>query len=157
MNKVRDPAFPVLAGLFLLTVLGSTVRYLLRPSCSFRLLDGPAAIWRQTDGTARSLTDLLPPQGNGRMLLFFFPRDATEFQLIAATWERVRRKSRGPVLVVAVTARPERLANLAAWLRMPSPLWIHPDILHQRLRIPGLPAELEFSRGEPVHCRVMAR
>ena len=158
MASDGDQAFHILAGLFILSLIAVGAQRLLRPpQPPPRILAGPGPLLHDPDGAEVRLAAALPPQGSGWLLLFHFPGDSRARRLISRAWLSIRRQYKTPLRAVMITRRPDRIHNIAAWMNMPDPLWMNPDVFYDRLRIPGLPALLYFVKGELRKCRVMAR
>ncbi|HDP95762.1 MAG TPA: hypothetical protein ENN40_10455 [Candidatus Aminicenantes bacterium] len=158
MASQPDPAFRYLASVLILVLLIAGVRRLTRtPHQHPRILPGSAPLLCLPEGQALSLGDALPPDGSGCLLLCRFPRNPDSRLQIGRAWQWALDHNPGRLRAVFITRRPDRVRNLAAWMRIPSPLWMEPEILYDRLRIPGLPILLYFAKGELKKCRLLAR
>lgn len=158
MNRKPDPAFPVMLGLLILTLLASGIRvFMAHPRPRAHILPGTESMLITPEGEPVDLAFALPPGGNGSLFLFRFPGSSEERIRISRAWRRSAKIVSGKRVPVVVAPRLDRVRNLAAWMGLPPPLCMDPEVLYTRLRIPGIPALLVFVNGELKKCRVMVR
>ncbi|MDY0295979.1 MAG: hypothetical protein RB296_01565 [Acidobacteriota bacterium] len=158
MASQPDPASRFLAGLLMLVLLIAAGRRLTRtPPPHPCILPGSAPLLRLPQGRGIDLTEALPPDGSGRLLICRFPQGPDAFERIQRAWNRATRQDTRPLRTVLITDRPDRVSNLADWMRIPSPLVMDPDVFLDRLRVPGTPALLYFENGILRKCHLIAR
>jgi len=158
MTRKPDPAFPVMLGLFIPVVLALGIRTFLANSRPRpHILPGAGNILITPEGKPVDLAQVLPAGGTGSLLLFRFPGSPAERMRISRAWRQIAKISSGKSLPVVITRRLDRVRNLAAWMGLPPPLCMDPEVLYTRLRVPGIPVLLYFVKGELKNCRVMVR